>query len=61
MSPLQDPDKTLSRHHAELRREGDRWFYLDLNSANGSWVGERRVTRAGADAGIADRRSATTS
>lgn len=42
---LQDPDKTLSRHHAELRREGDRWIYLDLNSANGSWVGERRITR----------------
>ncbi|MBM3808982.1 MAG: FHA domain-containing protein [Acidimicrobiia bacterium] len=43
--PLQDPDKTLSRHHAELRREGDRWVYLDLNSANGSWVGERRIAR----------------
>ena len=42
---LQDPDKTLSRHHAELRREGDRWVYLDLNSANGSWVGEHRVMR----------------
>jgi pSer/pThr/pTyr-binding forkhead associated (FHA) protein len=42
---LQDPDKTLSRHHAELRREGDHWIYLDLNSANGSWLGERRVTR----------------
>lgn len=42
---LQDPDKTLSRHHAELRCEGDRWFYLDLNSANGSWVGDRRVAR----------------
>src|SRR5689334_5402312 len=42
---LQDPDKTLSRHHAELRREGDHWIYLDLNSANGSWLGERKVTR----------------
>lgn len=42
---LQDPDKTLSRHHAELRTEGASWVYLDLNSANGSWVGERRVTR----------------
>lgn len=42
---LQDPDRTLSRHHAELRCEGDGWVYLDLNSANGSWVGERRITR----------------
>ena len=42
---LRDPDKTLSRHHAELRGDGGRWFYLDLNSANGSWVGQRRVTR----------------
>ncbi len=42
---LKDPDKTLSRHHAELRHDGGRWFYLDLNSANGSWVGDRRITR----------------
>ncbi len=42
---LKDPDKTLSRHHAELRHDGGRWFYLDLNSANGSWMGDRRVTR----------------
>ena len=50
---LQDPDWTLSRHHAELRRDGDRWFYLDLNSANGSWVGERRVTRQDLTPGVA--------
>lgn len=31
---LRDPDKTLSRHHAELRSDGGRWFYLDLNSAD---------------------------
>ncbi|MEP7119255.1 MAG: FHA domain-containing protein, partial [Acidobacteriota bacterium] len=42
---LKDPDKTLSRHHAELRREGETWFYLDLNSANGSWVGDQKVMR----------------
>lgn len=50
---LQDPDKTLSRHHAELRQDGDRWIYLDLNSANGSWIGERRVTRIDLIPGIA--------
>ncbi len=49
---LQDPDKTLSRHHAELRRDGDRWVYLDLNSANGSWVGETRVSRQDLTPGI---------
>ena len=42
---LKDPDKTLSRHHAEIRRDGEAWVYLDLNSANGSWVGDRSVTR----------------
>lgn len=51
--PLLDPDKTLSRHHAELRREGEHWVYLDLNSANGSWVGERRITRQELLPGIA--------
>ena len=50
---LKDPDRTLSRHHAELRHEGDHWVYLDLNSANGSWVGERRVTRQELIPGIA--------
>jgi hypothetical protein len=50
---LKDPDRTLSRHHAELRHEGDHWVYLDLNSANGSWVGERRVTRQELVPGIA--------
>ncbi len=50
---LKDPDKTLSRHHAELRREGDRWFYLDLNSVNGSWIGEQRITRQELMPGIA--------
>lgn len=49
---LKDPDKTLSRHHAELRREGDGWVYLDLNSANGSWVGESRVTRQALTPGL---------
>ena len=50
---LEDPDKTLSRHHAEVRSEGGRWFYLDLNSANGSWVGDRRVAREELTAGVA--------
>ncbi len=52
---LQDPDKTLSRHHAEFRREGDAWFYLDLNSANGSWIGDRQVTRQELTPGLSMR------
>ncbi len=52
---LQDPDKTLSRHHAEFRREGDRWFYLDLNSANGTWIGDRHVTRQELTPGLSMR------
>src|SRR6478752_6580714 len=51
--PLKDPEKTLSRHHAELRREGDHWIYLDLNSANGSWLGERKITRLELVPGVA--------
>ena len=46
---LRDPDKTLSRHHAELRFDGTQWFYLDLNSANGSWVDGAQVTRQALD------------
>ena len=46
---LRDPEKTLSRHHAELRYDGTQWFYLDLNSANGSWVDGAQVTRLALD------------
>ena len=52
---LQDPDKTLSRHHAEFRREGNSWFYLDLNSANGTWIGDRHVTRQELTPGLSMR------
>jgi hypothetical protein len=34
---------TVSRRHAEIRREGDRCFVCDLGSSNGTWVGGRRV------------------
>lgn len=36
-------DDTVSRHHAVLRRRGDRWYVVDLGSSNGTWVGDRRV------------------
>jgi pSer/pThr/pTyr-binding forkhead associated (FHA) protein len=42
---LQDPDKIVSRFHAELRPEGREYVLIDLNSQNGTWVDERRVDR----------------
>jgi signal transduction histidine kinase/pSer/pThr/pTyr-binding forkhead associated (FHA) protein len=41
---IQLHDQEVSRHHAELRREGGRDFRLvDLKSSNGTFVNERRV------------------
>lgn len=38
-------DRDASSHHAELRREGDAWVLVDLNSRNGTYVGGRRISR----------------
>ena len=38
---LDDPN--VSRHHAELRQEGDGWAVADLGSTNGIKVNGRRV------------------
>jgi ABC-type multidrug transport system ATPase subunit len=37
-------DLGVSRHHAELRRVGDRYEIADLNSHNGTYVNGQRVT-----------------
>ena len=39
-------DPNVSRRHAELRREGDRWSVVDLGSTNGIKVNGRRVDQA---------------
>ncbi len=39
---IQDPN--VSRKHAEISREGDHWFIVDLDSMNGVKVNGRRVT-----------------
>jgi hypothetical protein len=39
-------DGTVSRAHAELRRDGDAWEVRDLGSTNGTWVNGWRVDRA---------------
>ncbi len=43
---LADPDKSVSRTHAELRYESGRYVIVDLQSQNGTWVNGRRVERA---------------
>ena len=41
---LSDPN--VSRHHAELRRDGDGWKVVDLGSTNGVRVNRRQVEEA---------------
>ena len=38
-------DKALSRRHARVFREGDRFFVEDLDSSNGTYVDGARITR----------------
>ncbi|MBV1861590.1 MAG: FHA domain-containing protein, partial [Nannocystaceae bacterium] len=40
------PDDSVSRVHAEIRREGDAYRLRDRGSTNGSYVGGARVTDA---------------
>jgi len=49
---LEDPDKLVSRFHAELRPEGGGYVLIDLNSQNGTWVDARRVERVALRAGV---------
>ncbi len=37
------PEECVSRRHAELRREGERWLLRDLGSRNGTRVNGMRV------------------
>lgn len=50
---LEDPDKGVSRIHAELRNDQGRWTIIDLNSQNGVHVRGRRVTREAVEPGTA--------
>jgi serine/threonine protein kinase len=38
---------SVSTHHAVLERKGGFWFLEDLNSTNGTKIGERRLARGG--------------
>lgn len=39
-------DLLVSRHHAVMRRSGDRWELVDSSSANGTYVNGNRITSA---------------
>src|SRR5678816_4488674 len=39
-------DASVSAEHVELRKSGEEWEIVDLESANGTFIGGRRVTRA---------------
>jgi tetratricopeptide (TPR) repeat protein len=41
---LPDPSQSVSRVHAKLQYMDGRYLLTDLDSANGTWVGERRVS-----------------
>jgi len=42
---LEDPDRTVSRFHAELRFENGQYALVDLNSQNGLWMDGQRLPR----------------
>lgn len=44
-------DASVSRHHAELTREGNRLEVRDLGSRNGTWLNAARITVAGLNPG----------
>jgi pSer/pThr/pTyr-binding forkhead associated (FHA) protein len=42
---LDDPERTISRFHAEVHPEGTQYVLVDLDSQNGTWVDDSRVNR----------------
>jgi pSer/pThr/pTyr-binding forkhead associated (FHA) protein len=42
---LEDPDKRVSRSHAEILYEAGSYVVVDLDSQNGVWIADRRVKR----------------
>jgi len=42
---VQFPDRSVSRHHCRIRREGASWWIEDLGSTNGTFVDGRAVLR----------------
>lgn len=44
--PIPQEYKTISRHHLEIRREGEKYTLADLGSSNGVFVNGQRVNKA---------------
>lgn len=49
---LPDPTKAVSRFHAELRRDGNKYILEDRDSQNGLWVAGRRQPRVTLESGV---------
>ncbi len=47
---LEDPVKSVSREHAEIRLEDDTFVLVDRQSENGIWVGGKRLASVALDA-----------
>lgn len=45
------PSRSVSRFHAELRKDGEQWTLFDLDSTNGTRLNGKRITRAPLRAG----------
>src|SRR5437764_7679991 len=39
-------DRSVSRHHLEVRRHKGQYFVVDLGSTNGTYIGSARVNEA---------------
>lgn len=37
-------DSGISRLHARIIREGEMYFIKDMNSTNGTWINDRRIS-----------------
>lgn len=46
--PLSFPnDQRVSRNHATIRREGDRFYLIDLQSGNGTYLDDQKLAKGG--------------
>jgi pSer/pThr/pTyr-binding forkhead associated (FHA) protein len=49
---LDDPDRQISRFHAEVRWDHGRFMLVDLGSQNGTWMDSERIDRVQLKAGV---------
>lgn len=46
VADIRVPDNMVSRNHCKIEFRGDKWFVVDLNSSNGTFVNDDRVDSA---------------